>query len=262
MKNRLWDEYTEEQIWELYRSTNENCYRDAIVEKYAPLVKYVAGKIAMKLPASIEFDDLVGYGIFGLFDAIKKYEPSKGNKFNTYATLRINGTIIDELRAIDRVPRTVRKMAKQIETATAELESRMGRAVTEAEVARELGITQDELSKKMLNMSGLNVLSLNDLWFSGDENDKVSLLDSIESSPKLNPDYLVGQAEVKRVIEESIAELPENIKQVIILYYYEDLTLREIGKILKVTESRVSQLHTKATNLLKIKLTNIKKGIF
>lgn len=261
MSQQLFEKYTEDQIWELYRSTGENLYRDAIVEKYAPLVKFVAGKLAMKLPASVEFEDLVSYGILGLMDAIKKYEPGRENKFNTYATFRIRGAIIDELRAIDRVPRTIRKISKEIDTVTAEIEAKVGRPATAAEIAQKLGITEEELSKRQMSMNGLNVLSLNDLWSSGDDNDRVSLQDSLESMPQLSPDYLVEKNEVKRVVQEAIEELPNNIKQVLILYYYEDLTLREIGEILKVTESRVSQLHSKAIKLLRVKLTHIKKGI-
>lgn len=257
----LFEEYTEEQIWQMYRKNRDVAIRDAIVNQYAPLVKYVAGKVAMQLPANIEFDDLVGYGIFGLFDAIEKFEPEKQVQFKTYAVMRIRGSIYDELRSIDWVPRSIRQKAKEIEAATLRVESRLGRPASEVELAQEMGISQKELSKSIMKISGTSILSLNDLWFAGDENDKASIVDTIEAPSSLNPDTIIEKDEIKRVIVEAINELPDNVKQVLILYYYEDLTLKEIGKILEVTESRVSQLHGKAISLLKTKLTSIKKGI-
>ncbi|MFP4065971.1 MAG: RNA polymerase sigma factor WhiG [Spirochaetaceae bacterium] len=254
-------EKSEEELWRLYKDTGDPEIRDRIVRQYAPLVKYVAGKVAVGMPHNVEFDDLVGYGVFGLFDAIEKFDPQKHVKFKTYAVTRIRGAIFDELRSIDWVPRSIRQKAREIEDTVQKLESSLGRAATDEEVARELGITTKEYEKTIQKVSSTSILSLNDVWYTGEDNDKVSIADSIESPQSLNPDVIVEKDEIKRVIAESIKELPEKEKKVLVLYYYEDLTLKEIGQVLEVTESRVSQLHTKAIMRLRTKLTNIKKGI-
>ncbi len=261
MGDNLLAEKTEEELWQLYRDTRNPDIREILVKQYAPLVKYVAGKVAVGMPHNVEFDDLVGYGVFGLFDAIEKFDPDKHVKFKTYAVTRIRGAIFDELRSIDWVPRSVRQKTREIEESVRRLEASLGRAATDAEVARDLGITTRELEKLMMKISGTSILSLNDVWYTGDDNDKVSIADSIESPQSLNPDVIVEKDEIKRVIVEAIQELPEKEKTVLVLYYYEDLTLKEIGQVLEVTESRVSQLHTKAIMRLRAKLTNIKKGI-
>jgi RNA polymerase sigma factor for flagellar operon FliA len=252
---------SEEELWKLYKDTGNPEIRDRLVRQYAPLVKYVAGKVAVGMPHNVEFDDLVGYGVFGLFDAIEKFDPEKHVKFKTYAVTRIRGAIFDELRSIDWVPRSVRQKAREIEDTVRKLESSLGRAATDEEVAKELGMSVKEYEKTMLKVSGTSILSLNDVWYTGEDNDKVSIADSIESPQSLNPDVIVEKDEIKRVIAQSIKELPEKEKKVLVLYYYEDLTLKEIGQVLEVTESRVSQLHTKAIMRLRTKLTNIKKGI-
>ncbi|TVR32216.1 MAG: RNA polymerase sigma factor WhiG [Spirochaetaceae bacterium] len=261
MGDNLLAEKTEEELWQLYRDTRNPDIREILVKQYAPLVKYVAGKVAVGMPHNVEFDDLVGYGVFGLFDAIEKFDPDKHVKFKTYAVTRIRGAIFDELRSIDWVPRSVRQKTREIEESVRRLEASLGRAATDEEVARDLGITTKELEKLMIKISGTSILSLNDVWYTGDDNDKVSIADSIESPQSLNPDVIVEKDEIKRVIVEAIQELPEKEKTVLVLYYYEDLTLKEIGQVLEVTESRVSQLHTKAIMRLRAKLTNIKKGI-
>ncbi len=261
MADNLLAEKTEEELWRLYRETRNPAIRDRLVEQYAPLVKYVAGKVAVGMPHNVEFDDLVGYGVFGLFDAIEKFDPEKHVKFKTYAVTRIRGAIFDELRSIDWVPRSVRQKSREIEEAVHRLESSLGRSATDAEIAKDMGMTPKEFEKTMLKISGTSILSLNDVWYTGEDNDKVSIADSIESPVSLNPDTIVEKGEIKRVIIEAINELPEKEKKVLVLYYYEDLTLKEIGRVLEVTESRVSQLHTKAIMRLRAKLTNIKKGI-
>lgn len=261
MADNLLAEKTEEELWLLYRETRNPQIRDRLVEQYAPLVKYVAGKVAVGMPHNVEFDDLVGYGVFGLFDAIEKFDPEKHVKFKTYAVTRIRGAIFDELRSIDWVPRSVRQKSREIEDTVRRLESSLGRAATDAEIAKDMGMTPKEFEKTMLKISGTSILSLNDVWYTGEDNDKVSIADSIESPTSLNPDTIVEKGEIKRVIIEAIHELPEKEKKVLVLYYYEDLTLKEIGQVLEVTESRVSQLHTKAIMRLRAKLTNIKKGI-
>ena len=252
---------TEDELWRLYHDSKNPDIREMLVRQYAPLVKYVAGKVAVGMPHNVEFDDLVGYGVFGLFDAIEKFDPDKHVKFKTYAVTRIRGAIFDELRSVDWVPRSVRQKTREVEEAVRRLEASLGRPATDEEIARDLGITVRDLEKLMMKISGTSILSLNDVWYTGDDNDKVSIADSIESPHSLNPDVIVEKEEIKRGIVQSIQELPEKEKTVLVLYYYEDLTLKEIGKVLEVTESRVSQLHTKAMLRLRAKLTNIKKGI-
>lgn len=253
---------SEEELWTLFKLNRDPKIRDLFVRQYAPLVKYVAGKVAMGMPHNVEFDDLVGFGVFGLFDAIKKFDPDKHVKFKTYAVTRIRGAIFDELRSIDWVPRSVRQKTREIEDTIHRLESSLGRSASDQEIADEMRMTTKEFQKMMIKISGTSILSLNDVWYTGDDSDKVSIVDSIESPSSLNPDIIVEKDEIKRVIIQAITELPEKEKKVLVLYYYEDLTLKEIGKILEVTESRISQLHTKAIMRLRSKLTNIKKGIF
>jgi len=261
MGENLLAEKTEEELWRLYKETKNPEIRETLIKQYAPLVKYVAGKVAVGMPHNVEFDDLVGYGVFGLLDAIEKFDPDKHVKFKTYAVTRIRGAIFDELRSIDWVPRSVRQKTREIEETVRRLEASLGRAATDEEVAEALGMTTKEFEKIMLKISGTSILSLNDIWYTGEDNDKVSIADSIESPQSLNPDIIVEKDEIKRVIVQSIQELPDKEKTVLVLYYYEDLTLKEIGQVLEVTESRVSQLHTKAILRLRAKLTNIKKGI-
>jgi len=252
---------TEEELWQQYRKTRDPAIRESFIKQYAPLVKYVAGKVAIGMPHNVEFDDLVGFGVFGLIDAIDKFDPNKNVKFKTYAVTRIRGAIFDELRQIDWVPRSVRQKTREIESAISSLEAHLGRTATDQEVANSLGIDEAEYLKVIQKISGTSIISLNDLWYSGDENDKVSIGDSIESPSSLNPDVVVLNDEIRRVIVEAINELPDKEKKILVLYYYEDLTLKDIGRVLEVTESRVSQLHTKAILHLRSKLTNIRKGI-
>lgn len=261
MSNERPAQKTEEELWRLYRKSKDPQIRERLVTQYAPLVKYVAGKLAVGMPSNVEFDDLVGYGVFGLLDAIEKYDPDQKTQFKTYAVQRIHGAIIDELRSLDWVPRSVRTRARQIEGVVQDLEVTLGRPASDDEIAKELGMSPKQFDKEMTKISGTSILSLNDVWYQGEDNDKVSIADSIESPTTLNPDTIVEKDEIKRVIVESIGELPDKEKKVLVLYYYEDLTLKEIGQVLEVTESRVSQLHTKAVMRLRSKLTNVKKGL-
>ena len=217
--------------------------------------------IAIGMPQNVDFDDLVGYGVFGLLDAIEKFDPNKDIKFKTYAVTRIRGAIYDELRSIDWVPRSVRQKAKELERVIGKLENRLGRSAKDDEIAKELGVSVRELRTLILKISGASILSLSDVWFVGDESDKVSVMETIESPRSLNPDVIVEREEVKNIIVEAISDLPDKEKKVLILYYYEDLTLKEIGEVLQVTESRISQLHTKAIMRLRSKLMNIKRSI-
>jgi RNA polymerase sigma factor for flagellar operon FliA len=261
VSNRSPDQKTEEELWLEYRRNRDPKIRETFIKQYAPLVKYVAGKVAVGMPHNVEFDDLVGFGVFGLLDAIDKFDPEKNVKFKTYAVTRIRGAIFDELRTIDWVPRSVRQKTREVEEAIGALEAQLGRTATDQEIAGSLGMDEDEYLKTMMKISGTSILSLNDVWFSGDENDKVSIGDSIESPSSLNPDVIVEKDEIRRVISEAINDLPDKEKKILVLYYYEDLTLKEIGQVLEVTESRVSQLHSKAILRLRSRLTNIRKGI-
>ena len=254
-------EVSEDELWLKYVKKKDPSIRDYFVKQYAPLVKYVAGKVAMGMPGSVEFDDLVGFGVFGLFDAIEKYDPSKAVKFKTYAVTRIRGAIFDELRTIDWVPRSVRQKTREVEDTVRDLEANLGRSANEDEIANAMGMNLPDFQQLLLKISGTSILSINEVWYSGEDNDRISIAESIESPSSMNPDTIVEKDEIKRVIVEAINELPEKEKKVLVLYYYEDLTLKEIGQVLEVTESRISQLHTKAITRLRGRLTNIKRGI-
>ncbi len=261
MAASIFEQKTEEELWIEFKKTHSPALRDAFIRQYMPLVKYVAGKVSVGMPGSVEFDDLVGFGQFGLLDAINKFDPEKNVKFKTYAVTRIRGAIFDELRSIDWVPRSVRQKSREIEDAISRLESKLGRTASDAEIAGSMGISEEDYNQTVLKVSGTSLLSLNDIWYSGDDSDHVSIGDCIESPSSLNPDVIVEREEVRRVIIEAINDLPEKEKMVLVLYYYEDLTFKEIGQVLNVSESRISQLHTKANLRLRAKLTNIRKGI-
>jgi RNA polymerase sigma factor for flagellar operon FliA len=261
MESTLVEEKTEDELWNEYKETRSPDLRDKIIRQYMPLVKYVAGKVSVGMPASVEFDDLVGFGQFGLLDAIEKYDPDKNVKFKTYAVTRIRGAIFDELRQLDWVPRSVRQKSREIEDTIGDLEARLGRTASDAEIAGKLGVSEDEYQQTVMKLSGTSVLSLNDVWYSGNDNDHMSIGDSIESPSSLNPDVIVEREEIRKIIIQAINELPEKEKMVIVLYYHEDLTFKEIGQVLEVSESRISQLHTKANLRLRAKLTNLRKGI-
>lgn len=251
----------ENRLWELYHRSEDIHIRDELVMRYAPLVKYVAGKVSVTLPSMVEYRDLVGYGNFGLLDAIEKFDPKKHVKFKTYAVTRIRGAIYDHLRELDWVPRSIRRRTKQIERAISTLESQLGRPATDEEIADEMGIDRGELLRIMAKVSSSSILSLQEIWPMGADSEGGTIGDTLESLHSDNPDVAFEREEVRRVIFEALQELPDKEKKVLILYYYENLTLREIGKILDVTESRVSQLHTKAILRLKAKLSNRRRGI-
>jgi len=261
MTENVFANRSEEELWKKYRKTREPAIRDYLIKKYAPLVKYVAGKLAVGMPHNVEFDDLVGYGVFGLLDAIEKFDPEKHVKFKTYAVTRIRGSIFDELRSIDWVPRSVRQKSREIEETISSLEAQLGRAASDEEIAKALHISTEEFQEMLLKISGTSLISLNEIWHISDENDKVSIAESIEAPASLNPEVIVEKEEIKKIIIQAINDLPEKEKKVLVLYYYEDLTLKEIGEVLEVTESRVSQLHTKAIMRLRARLSSLKKGI-
>jgi RNA polymerase sigma factor FliA len=261
MADQVNDEKDEDNLWAEYRKAKSPALRDKFIQQYMPLVKYVAGKISVGMPNSVEFDDLVGFGQFGLLDAIEKYDPAKNVKFKTYAVTRIRGAIFDELRQIDWVPRSVRQKSREIEDTINNLEAKLGRTAGDAEIADALGMSEDDYHRTIMKVSGTSVLSLNDVWYNGDDAGNMSIGDSIESPSSMNPDSIVEREEIKKVIVQAINELPEKEKMVIVLYYHEDLTFKEIGQVLNVSESRISQLHTKANLRLRAKLTNLRKGI-
>jgi RNA polymerase sigma factor for flagellar operon FliA len=243
------------QLWRRYKEASDQAVRDRLILTYAPLVKYVAGRLGSGLPSHVDESDLVSYGLLGLIDAIERYDPTRDVKFETYAIQRIRGAIIDELRSMDWVPRSVRSRARDIERAIAQLEGQLLRAPTDEEIAKKLGVSEEELDDSLLEISRSSIAALDELWASPTgSGDAVALVDTIEDPHSVEPGGEIEKTELKELIGESIASLPEREKLVITLYYYEELTLREIGEVLGVTESRVSQLHTKAILRLKARL--------
>ena len=243
-----------QSLWLEFRRTQDKGLRDRLILTYAPLVKYVAGRLGSGLPAHVDEGDLVSYGLLGLIGAIERYDPERDIKFETYAMARIKGAIIDELRALDWVPRSVRSRAREIERAITELEARLGRAPTDEEIAGKLSITVEELAESLTDISRSSIAALDELWSATGEGDQVSLLDTLEDTSGPRPADVLDEAELRETLADAIARLPEREKLVVTLYYYEELTLREIGEVLGVTESRVSQLHTKAVLRLKARL--------
>jgi RNA polymerase sigma factor for flagellar operon FliA len=244
-------------LWREYKRTKDQAIRDRLILTYAPLVKYVAGRLGSGLPAHVDENDLNSYGLLGLIGAIERFDPDRDIKFETYAIARIKGSIIDELRAMDWVPRSVRSRARDIERAIAELERKLMRAPTDEEIAEKLGLTTDELDDSLSEIGRSSIAALDELWTisSGSGGgDQVALIDTIEDTQGPEPQSELAQTELKEALGEAIARLPEREKLVVTLYYYEELTLREIGEVLGVTESRVSQLHTKAILRLKARL--------
>ncbi len=236
-----------EKLWGDYQKNPSPLLREKLITEYAPLVKVVAGRLSMYLGYNVEYEDLVSYGIFGLIDAIDKFDPSKDVKFETYASLRIRGSILDQIRKMDWIPRTVRQKQKKIEEAVKRIETQTGRNASDEEVARELGIAETELNEWQSQLKVTNVVSLNEFVEQGGE----PVMDARNNSHFVQPEESIQEEELKKVLGETMELLTEKERRVILLYYYEDLTLKEISNILEVSESRVSQLHTKA--LLKMR---------
>lgn len=242
-KSKLWAEYTRVKSSEL---------REKIIIEYAALVKIVAGRLSMYLGYTVEYDDLVGYGIFGLIDAIDKFDFYKGVKFETYASLRIRGAILDQIRKMDWIPRTLRQKQKKIDQAHHKLETELGRTGTSGEIANELNISIEEYENWQTHMKSTSLVSLDEYLEQGSE----VRMDSNSSIQFEQPEKVVEKEEIKKVLQATLETLTENENKVIVLYYYESLTLKEISKILEVSESRVSQLHTKALHKMKLRLGN------
>ena len=243
--------------WAAFKGEASPSAREKLILHYAPLVKYVASRVATGLPASVEQADLVSYGMFGLMDALGKFEPGRGNKFETYAIPRIKGAIIDELRAMDWVPRSIRFKAREIDKANADLEAMLKRQPTEKELAERLGITLRELHDVVSQISFVSVLALDEMVSVGaDRGEQVSLIDTL-ADKGIDPTQGVESQETRGLLAAAINDLSEREKIVVTLYYFEGLTLAEIGEILGVTESRVCQIHTKAVGVLRGQLTEV-----
>ncbi len=240
-KEKLWAEYLKKPTAEL---------REQIILEYAPLVKVVAGRLCMYLGNTVEYEDLCSYGIFGLIDAIDKFDMAKDVKFETYASLRIRGSILDAIRKMDWIPRTVRQKQRKIDEAMKAIEMRTGRIASDEEVAVELGISSDEFDTWQTQLSVTNVVSLNEFVEAGGE----PVSDAESNSHFIQPEDNVDKEELKQVLAEAIELLTDRERSVILLYYYEDMSLKEISATLEVSESRVSQLHTKAINKMKKKM--------
>jgi RNA polymerase sigma factor FliA len=243
------------EAWSGYKEDASPKARDRLILHYSPLVKYVAGRVAVGLPANIEQADLISYGIFGLIDAIDKYDMSRNIKFETYAISRIRGAIIDELRAIDWVPRSVRFKAREVEKAYTSLENKLKRPPSDPEIADEMDVTSDELNRIYTQLSTISIIALDELLVvNGDRGDRLSLVETLQDTKARSPADAYEAEEMKGILSKAINRLPEREKMVVTLYYYEGLTLSQIGQVLHVTESRVSQMHTKAVLALRGKI--------
>jgi len=245
------------QLWKEYKGAGTPDARERLILHYSPLVKFVAGRVAAGLPQNIEQSDLVSYGIFGLIDAIDKFDPARGFKFETYAISRIKGAIIDELRSIDWVPRSIRAKARAIERAYSKLENELRRSPGDAEVAAELGVSEEELNSTLSQISFVGLVALDELLAAGnsgsDKGGSATVGDTIADRAH-DPVEAFETDEMKHLLADAINRMPDRERLVLTLYYYEGLTLAEIGSVLGVTESRVCQIHTKAILQLRARL--------
>lgn len=244
------DENSRNHLWKEYMSTKNSEIRDKIILEYAPLVKIVAGRLSIYLGYNVEYDDLVGYGIFGLIDAIDKFDYDKGVKFETYASLRIRGAILDQIRKMDWIPRSLRQKQKKMEAAISKIETQYGRPAKDEEIASELGIETEELISWQGQTKITNIISLDEFVEAAGEKE----VNAIKSNSYEQPESIALKNEIKQQLMDSLETLTDKERKVILLYYYEELTLKEISRILEVSESRVSQLHTKALQKMKVKL--------
>lgn len=248
------DEAGRKKLWEEYSRSRDSEIREKIILEYAPLVKLVAGRLSMYLGYNVEYEDLVSYGIFGLIDAIDKFDNMKEVKFETYASLRIRGAILDQIRKMDWIPRTIRQRQKQIDAVVKEIELTAGKTASDAEVAAKLGITEAEYLDWQSQMKITNVVSLNEYMEQGSE---VPAEENRYTTTRFeSPEENIAKEELRQVLEQALQLLTEKERKVILLYYYEELTLKEISSILEVSESRISQLHTRALQKMKEKMGN------
>ena len=244
------------ELWAQYVTDRDPAERDRLILHYAPLVKYVAGRVGSGLPAHVEQADLVSYGTFGLIDAITRYQPSREVRFESYAMARIRGAIIDELRSTDWIPRSVRMRARQFERTVAALESSLCRSPTDEEVAAAMEMDVEDVRKFLGQLSLVNVVALDEL-LSDDEGGAPRLVDTLQDTSALDPQAMAEHGEARQLLARAVEQLPEREKVVVSLYYFEGLTLADIGRVLGVTESRICQLHTKAVLHLRTKLADI-----
>ncbi len=232
--------------------------KEQIVLEHTPLIRYIVNRIAVRLPSHIDLDDLHNTGVIGLMDAIEKYDPDKNCKFKTYAEFRIKGAILDQLRSLDWVPRSVRQKGRKLERAYGEVEQRLGRQASEDEVADSLGLQIDKFHELINQVRGISLVNLEEIRGGGQDSDRTgSYADIVEDPTAENPFATLKLHETKGIIADTIGTLPEKERLVISLYYYEDLNMKEIGNILGITESRVCQIHTKSVLRLRAKLKNV-----
>lgn len=248
------DEAGKKKLWEEYAKTKAPEVREKIILEYAPLVKVVAGRLSMYLGYNVEYEDLVSYGIFGLIDAIDKFDFLKDVKFETYASLRIRGSILDQIRKMDWIPRTIRQKQKKIDAVIRDIETKYGRSATDEEISAGLGITGEEYLDWQSQMKITNVVSLNEFLEQGSEVPNEA--SHGRSAQFDSPEEVLERDELKKMLAQSLELLTEKERKVIVLYYYEDLTLKEISNILGVSESRISQLHTRALQKMRTKMGN------
>ena len=244
------DEAGRNKLWDSYAKLKSPEIREKLILEYAPLVKLVAGRLSMYLGYNVEYDDLVSYGIFGLIDAIDKFDNMKAVKFETYASLRIRGAILDQIRKMDWIPRSLRQKQKQLDAVYQKIEAKTGRMATEEEVAQALGLTMDELANMQAQAQVGSLLSLDECM----ENGEPHLEDAETSEDYVQPERIMERRELKEILTRTLKELTEKEQKVIFLYYFEELTLKEISAVLEVTESRISQLHTRALQKMRTKL--------
>lgn len=249
-----------QELWTQYKVASTPKARDVLIVHYSPLVKYVAGRVAVGLPQNVEQSDLVSYGMFGLIDAIDKFEPDRGFKFETYAISRIKGAILDELRSIDWVPRSVRAKVRQIEKAYAKLEALQHRAPSDEELSTELRWSVQQLQQALTQISHVGLAALDEiLTVGGDRGEAITLGDTIADTSTHGPMGAFEITETRQMLAQAINGLPEREKVVLTLYYYENLTLQEIGRVLGVTESRVCQIHTKSVLHLRTRFSSLER---
>ncbi|MEW6202375.1 MAG: FliA/WhiG family RNA polymerase sigma factor [bacterium] len=247
--------YTEEEDWQKFKESGNEEARQRLAERYLPLVKWVVDRIGYRLPPNIDREDLVGEGILGLLDAIEKFEPDRVSRFESYASLRIRGSVLDFLRRADFAPRTLRRKCREIEKAFSDVERKLGRSAEENEVANVLGITVDEMNTALGDLAGTVVLSFEELLQVSEDEKPIPFIARIKDVTADDPANLVIKQEMRNILIEACDKLPEVEKKVIGLYYVENLTLKEIGEVLNVSESRVCQLHSKALMRLRAVLT-------
>jgi RNA polymerase sigma factor for flagellar operon FliA len=248
-------------LWQSFYKTQSPEIRETLIQNYLYLVRYVAGKMAMSVPPSVEIDDLVSAGVVGLIDAIGKYDPGRDTKFETYAVSRIRGAIVDDLRSLDWVPRSVRRKARMVEEAYSQLENELGRAASDSEICRKLNMSVNEFRTTVEEIVSAGLLSLDDFVGNQDGERTTRVIDLVCSKDGVSPSAPLEVDEMKEILANAIMNLPDKERTVVALYYYEDMTLKEIGRTLGVSESRISQIHTKAMLRLRGRLRTIQESL-